>query len=95
MPARRRSGAIFATSSSGLVFALAGDGVISARTSCLGPCNLAPVVQVYPEGTYYCGVDEPGLDRIIGEHLLRGEIVENSAYAPREKKQRLRIAKPE
>lgn len=28
-----------------------GEGVMSAKTSCLGPCNLAPVVQVFPDGT--------------------------------------------
>lgn len=59
-----------------------GDGVMSCKTSCLGPCNLAPVVQVWPEGTTYCGVDEPALDRIIEEHLVGGRLVEELAYAP-------------
>ena len=29
----------------------AGGASMSARTSCLGPCRLGPVVQVFPEGT--------------------------------------------
>lgn len=68
-----------------------GDGMRSAKTTCLGPCALGPVVQVYPEGTFYGGVDEAGMDRIIDEHLLQGKVVEDLAYAPSEGKQRLRV----
>jgi (2Fe-2S) ferredoxin len=68
----------------------AGAGMMSARTSCLGPCNLGPVVQVFPEGTWYGGVDEAGVDRIIASHLLRGEVVADLAYAPQPGKQMLR-----
>ena len=68
----------------------AGEGTMSAKASCLGPCSLAPVLQVWPEGTYYGGVDEAGVDRIVESHLLRGEIVEDLAYLPTGTKQRLR-----
>jgi (2Fe-2S) ferredoxin len=68
----------------------AGEGTMSARTSCLGPCNLAPVVQVWPEGTCYGGVDEAGVDRIIESHLLKGEVVEELTYRPTGAKQTLR-----
>ncbi len=68
----------------------AGDGCMSARTSCLGPCNLAPVMQVWPEGTYYGGVDEVAVDRIIAEHILGDEPVADLAYEPTGKKQFLR-----
>lgn len=67
-----------------------GDGVMTAKSSCLGPCNLAPVLQVFPEGTYYGGVDEAGIDTIIAEHLLQGKVVEALAYAPLPEKQKLR-----
>lgn len=67
-----------------------GDGMMSARTSCLGPCNLAPVVQVFPEGTWYGGVDEAGVDRIVSEHLLQGRPVLELAYAVTPEKQVLR-----
>jgi (2Fe-2S) ferredoxin len=69
-----------------------GDGVMSCKTSCLGPCELAPVVQVYPEGTYYGGVDEAGLDRIIAEHILGGRVVGDLAYVANGRKQSLRRA---
>jgi (2Fe-2S) ferredoxin len=68
----------------------AGEGVMSAKTSCLGPCNLAPVMQVLPEGTYYGGLTEGGIDRIIAEHLLGDRIVDDLAYAPTGKKAFLR-----
>jgi (2Fe-2S) ferredoxin len=67
-----------------------GDGTMSAKTSCLGPCNLAPVIQVWPEGTYYAGLDERDLDRIIAEHLLEGRPAEDLAYAATGAKQVLR-----
>ena len=69
-----------------------GDGVMSAKSTCLGPCNLAPVLQVFPEGTYYGGVDEAGIDQIISEHLLGGCVVSKLAYAPLPEKQYLRNA---
>lgn len=67
-----------------------GDGTMTAKSTCLGPCNLAPVLQVFPEGTYYGGVTEEAVDRIITEHLLGGQIVEDFAYHPTGSKQRLR-----
>ena len=67
-----------------------GDGTMSAKTSCLGPCSLAPVLQVWPEGTLYGGVDEAGVDRIVQDHLLGGRIVEALAYHPTGVKQKLR-----
>ena len=69
---------------------VAGDGTMTAKSTCLGPCNLAPVLQVFPEGTYYGGVTEHAIDRIIAEHLLGGQVVEDFAYQPTGRKQRLR-----
>jgi (2Fe-2S) ferredoxin len=69
-----------------------GDGMMSAKSTCLGPCNLAPVVQVWPEGTIYSGVDEAGVDAIIRHHILSGLIAEDYAYPADGRKQRLRNA---
>jgi (2Fe-2S) ferredoxin len=71
---------------------VAGDGTMTAKSTCLGPCALAPVVQVFPEGTYYGGVTEAAIDRIAEEHLLGGRIVLEFAYEPNGRKQRLRGA---
>ncbi|MBX3578379.1 MAG: NAD(P)H-dependent oxidoreductase subunit E [Rhizobiaceae bacterium] len=68
-----------------------GDGTMTAKATCLGPCNLAPVLQVFPEGTYYGGVTERAIDQIADEHLLGGRVVDAFAYQPTGRKQRLRI----
>jgi (2Fe-2S) ferredoxin len=65
---------------------------MTAKATCLGPCALAPVLQVFPEGTYHGGVTEAAIDRIAEEHLLGGRIVEAFAYHPTGRKQRLRHA---
>lgn len=72
-----------------------GEGTMSAKSTCLGPCNLAPVVQVWPEGTYYGGVNEAALDHIISEHLLEGRVASEHAYEPNGRKQRLRASCPQ
>ena len=63
---------------------------MTAKSTCLGPCALAPVVQVFPEGTYYGGVTEGAIDRIVEEHLLGDRVVADFAYPPTGRKQRLR-----
>lgn len=67
-----------------------GAGVMTCKTSCLGPCSLAPVLQVFPGGTLYGGVDEAGIDRIVARHLQGGGIVDELAYTPTGRKQQLR-----
>jgi (2Fe-2S) ferredoxin len=37
---------------------------------------------VYPEGVYYCAVNTLALDRVLDEHLLGGQVVEELAYRP-------------
>ncbi|MCG6115418.1 MAG: NAD(P)H-dependent oxidoreductase subunit E [Mesorhizobium sp.] len=71
-----------------------GEGVMTAKSTCLGPCSLAPVMQVFPEGTYYGGVTEAAIDAIVEQHLLSGSIVEAFSYHPTGRKQRLRDARP-
>ena len=69
---------------------ISGGGTMTAKTTCLGPCALAPVMQVFPEGTWYGGVTEAAVDRIVEEHLLGGTAVEDFTYRPAGGKQRLR-----
>ena len=45
------------------------------RTSCLGPCHQAPVMQIYPAGTLYGTLDRARLDRIVASHLVAGRPV--------------------
>ncbi len=56
--------------------------VLAARTGCLYPCNLGPVMVVYPEGTWYCGLNETVLSEIVERHFLKGETVTSHALRP-------------
>ena len=47
---------------------------------CLGVCQGGPIVVVYPDGTWYHGVDEAGLERIYREHLVGGKPVEELIF---------------
>ena len=69
--------------------------VLAARTGCLYPCNLGPVMVVYPEGTWYCGLDEEVISQIVDRHFLNGETVSAHAYRPSPDRQSLgNVEKP-
>jgi (2Fe-2S) ferredoxin len=57
------------------------DRVLLVRTACLYPCNLGPVMVVYPEGTWYCALTARAIDRLVDEQFVRGQVVD--AYARR------------
>jgi len=42
------------------------------ETGCMGPCELGPVLLVYPEGTFYVRVRPEDAAEIVGEHFLKG-----------------------
>lgn len=49
-------------------------------TDCLGVCSGGPIVAVYPEGIWYHHVDEAALERIVREHILGGQPVEELIF---------------
>lgn len=57
----------------------AGAGrVMCARSSCLFPCNLGPLLIVQPDGIWYGGLDAALVTRIVENHFLNGKAVEEA-----------------
>ena len=49
-------------------------------TGCFGLCALGPIMIVYPEGSFYAGVQKEDVREIVTEHLLKGRIVSKLLY---------------
>ncbi len=65
------------------------DAVLVAQTGCLYPCNLGPVMVVYPDGLWYGGLTDMAVERIVEEHFERGQSVAHYArYPSRQTQQR-------
>ncbi|MEN8302803.1 MAG: (2Fe-2S) ferredoxin domain-containing protein [Campylobacterota bacterium] len=46
------------------------------RTSCMNRCSSGPVMLVEPGHTMYAGLNKEKIDRIIAEHIIGGNVVE-------------------
>jgi (2Fe-2S) ferredoxin len=51
-----------------------------AQTGCLYPCNLGPVMVVYPEGVWYGTLDNNTVEQIVQEHFVAGQVVADFCY---------------
>ncbi len=56
------------------------DEVNIVETGCMGPCELGPVMVVYPEGSFYIQLKEEDIERIVEEHLLKGRPVADKLW---------------
>lgn len=57
------------------------------ETGCMGPCQLGPVVLVYPEGVFYKFVKAEDAKEIVEEHFLKGRPVKRLMYESDETKE--------
>ena len=55
--------------------------VLRTKADCLRICEQGCIAVVYPEGTWYAGLDIGKLDRVIEEHLIGGRPVEELSFA--------------
>jgi (2Fe-2S) ferredoxin/sirohydrochlorin ferrochelatase len=62
----------------------AGQGVLAVRTSCLYPCNLGPLMVVYPDECWYGALSERAVNQIVDQHFGQGQpVAAHRRFAPR------------
>lgn len=52
-----------------------GKEIKLVETGCMGPCDLGPMIMVFPDGVFYCKLKPEDAEEIVMQHLLKGKVV--------------------